>query len=554
MDLSYEGDRLDTFANAQLAVTEKIKLLANAGFYFDSKTNKVVCFNCNININISYLPLLTSTTIPSKDYYINYHKTVNRTCLFVKHHRPTRIQTFDVYEDKSLHYHRDRVETYIDWPNFHLIDPEELATNGFYYTRYKNKCICVGCQEVLLVTERNISRMRKNNFHSYKYFVARCNFVKKPHHSYNSVNVPMVVSNILDSLVVEGYRYPYPQDVTFTINYQSTGSDSFDYYSDLSILPLQIPFKKDKQTKSQRLLAFKEKEWIDHPKRMRYTPEMLAECGFFPKDATTDRIICYSCGLGVKNLCYMDNLDVIHAQWSKRCMYLTLRKGLPFISEVQKLHPPKVFDYRNNREIIIQNMYTKLYPISHSDLDIILSTMDISYLQKYDPSTQRLLLRCQINKTGLPFLTNKPIVNINNDELCNLEKLLLETTPSNDASTRISILNVVLKDKCTNCKINEANIIFLNCAHRLICADCFLIMDNDECPACRQQICNYIICIPNKEKICKYCNKCIINGVALPCTHIIICNNCLKKWQTKSLIIRSCNICGNKVVAFIKMQ
>jgi hypothetical protein len=75
----------------------------------------------------------------------------------------------------------------------------------------------------------------------------------------------------------------------------------------------------------------------DWPISMKQTPKELSEAGFF-YTGKGDRVICFSCGGGLKNWDESDASWVEHAKWYPKCEYLKLHKGTKFINTVQAQH------------------------------------------------------------------------------------------------------------------------------------------------------------------------------------------------------------------------
>lgn len=82
------------------------------------------------------------------------------------------------------------------------------------------------------------------------------------------------------------------------------------------------------------------------PKRMKQTPDDLADAGFYHAK-TGDKALCFSCGGGVSNWEDEDDPWEEHARWFNNCPYLNYMKGEEFVAKVmKKFYPSKKF--RNN--------------------------------------------------------------------------------------------------------------------------------------------------------------------------------------------------------------
>lgn len=81
---------------------------------------------------------------------------------------------------------------------------------------------------------------------------------------------------------------------------------------------------------STRLRSFD--KW---PKSMKQKPEQLADAGFFYTQIG-DRVICFSCGVGLYEWSETDDPWEEHALCYEECDYLRLVKGVEFIESVKK--------------------------------------------------------------------------------------------------------------------------------------------------------------------------------------------------------------------------
>lgn len=73
--------------------------------------------------------------------------------------------------------------------------------------------------------------------------------------------------------------------------------------------------------------------FLDWPKTMKQKPKDLAEAGFY-YTGKGDRVICFSCGGGLKHWDESDDPWEQHAMWYGKCNYLNLVKGPDYIEKV----------------------------------------------------------------------------------------------------------------------------------------------------------------------------------------------------------------------------
>lgn len=72
----------------------------------------------------------------------------------------------------------------------------------------------------------------------------------------------------------------------------------------------------------------------DWPQAMYQRPAELSHAGFF-YTGTGDNVICFSCGVGLRNWFKFDDPWEQHATWRGKCSFLTHMKGLNYIKQIQ---------------------------------------------------------------------------------------------------------------------------------------------------------------------------------------------------------------------------
>lgn len=81
-------------------------------------------------------------------------------------------------------------------------------------------------------------------------------------------------------------------------------------------------------------------------------PDQLAIGGFYYY-GTSDRVICFYCGLGLKDWKPEDNIWLEHALHSSKCPYLLLNKGL--IDSQQIPHQTRTMDLFVRMNLMLEN-------------------------------------------------------------------------------------------------------------------------------------------------------------------------------------------------------
>lgn len=169
----------------------------------------------------------------------------------------------------------------------------------------------------------------------------------------------------------------------------------------------------------------------DWPTVMKQKPEELADAGFFYTQIS-DRVICFSCGGGLRMWDDNDDPWEQHAIWYKKCNYLQLVKGPEFIAAVEKRFG--IIQKRKNNNKKSNSTATSTQENGHSSCS--------------DDNK---------DNNSLPQNTNDQ----NNDTK-------LDDTRS-----------------CRICYVDEYNTVFLPCGHILACAKC--AATQTECPLCRKR-------------------------------------------------------------------
>lgn len=70
----------------------------------------------------------------------------------------------------------------------------------------------------------------------------------------------------------------------------------------------------------------REESFQNWPTDKVQTPSILSQCGFY-YIGESDRVVCYYCGIGIRDWQPDDNPWMEHALYSARCAYLLLNKS-----------------------------------------------------------------------------------------------------------------------------------------------------------------------------------------------------------------------------------
>lgn len=165
--------------------------------------------------------------------------------------------------------------------------------------------------------------------------------------------------------------------------------------------------------------------YTDWPKLIKQRPQQLSDAGFF-YTGKGDRVLCFSCGGGLKDWEINDDPWEEHAKWYGKCEYLKLMKSPDFISRMIELGNKEKF-----------------------------SSDEVG--------------SCSSQSSGSSLRGSKS---------SSTEKLSHDMEKSDEEEEK--------KDSklCKICYNNEYNTIFLPCGHVIACAKCASSVT--KCPACRQ--------------------------------------------------------------------
>lgn len=138
---------------------------------------------------------------------------------------------------------------------------------------------------------------------------------------------------------------------------------------------------------NRRLYSFR-----DWPKALKHRPDSLSDAGFF-YTGKSDRLICYSCGMGLRNLEEEDDPWEHHILWNSFCNHVRSRKTFHEISVIQD----KRFSL-DLPENVVDNVTTIVPSTSkeHRRSEIIDQDLEKIKNKLFDGSSDRLGNKCKI--------------------------------------------------------------------------------------------------------------------------------------------------------------
>ena len=254
-----EENRLNSFGDSES--------LAKDGFFLNDGVIK--CFSCGINPE-------------KKEEQQSFHGP--RPCKFVlNRHRYVPYKRFTTTGLEDLKFETRRLSTFsIDWPDTG-VKPEDLARDGFYYTRTLDRCECIFCGLILGNWKEGMTPRKEH-----KKYSPRCPLK----HS----NVPKESSECFKLKINKEINYlKYSQ-------YASASTRRRSFYN-----------------------------WPYLTQR----PDALSDAGFF-YFGKGDHVMCFHCGNGLRNWLVGENPWIEHARYYPHCQFVRIHKSPNFVGRIER--------------------------------------------------------------------------------------------------------------------------------------------------------------------------------------------------------------------------
>lgn len=239
---------------------------------------------------------------------------------------------------QQLNKERERLATFDNWP-VHFLDKRLLARTGLFYIGPNDLVKCYFCSVEIGMWEADDDVVDEHLRWS-----PNCRLLT----SRETDNEPISSEALRQVLPQVSYDTCGTRDIRPTAVVESScnipstsrrttdlpqspqpGSSSHDELSlHEAAAPLSRLTHSEFKLETDRLNSFS-----DWPRSMKQRPEDLSEAGFY-YTGKGDRVICFSCGGGLK---HWDETDVPweqHAMWYPKCEYLKLVKGQTYIDEI----------------------------------------------------------------------------------------------------------------------------------------------------------------------------------------------------------------------------
>lgn len=220
---------------------------------------------------------------------------------------------------KNMKSEKDRLSTYLRWPN-QYISPKELAKAGFFSIQFEDSVRCAFCRVEVCRWEEGDNAMADHQRWS-----NTCPFIR----GLDVGNIPLDPNDTGASEPPPKASYDTCGRYGIEIRPNSVSESEHNInLNKLGITPSKSPAFPMYATTESRMRSFK--EW---PPSIKQRPEELADAGFF-YIGKGDQTMCFSCGGGLKDWLEGDDPWEQHARWFTKCSFVLTVKGREFVSEV----------------------------------------------------------------------------------------------------------------------------------------------------------------------------------------------------------------------------
>lgn len=412
IDFSLLPSRLDSFRGTRLAQEVPAERLARAGFFFTGHADRVQCFSCKKTVE----------NWCREDTPVERHKAVSPTCTFLSctHRGDPLLHNYNEAEedmqyrlrigevvDESMYpkiphmkSEEARLETFASWPSNSPVRPSDLAQAGLFYMGQNDLVQCFCCAGMLGAWEPGDSAWGEHETH-----YSNCFFIL----GHDVGNIPLPGGS--------GQR--------------SNNQAHMSNYED-------------------RLQSF---QGIQHP----IDHERLAQAGFYSTGAA-DRVLCFSCGGGLKGWQPEEDPWEEHAKHYPGCRFLLTEKGQEFVNSIQ---------LQNNAASSHQNGFSK------DGSEVLQSSIAQKALQMgLEPSLVEKAILERMKNTGSVHSSVQALV-----EDC----LSYKAAPQEDDPLK-KLEKLQREKQCKICMDRDICMVFIPCGHLVCCQQCSAAVD--KCPIC----------------------------------------------------------------------
>ncbi len=323
----------------------------------------------------------------------------------------------------DLNIEQNRLATFSKW-KIPFIDENQLALFGFYYYGPGDMVKCYFCNVEIGMWEEG-DDVLTDHLRWSKYCDLIC---RQP-----TTNVPINNSLLLQLLPPpppDFLRHRTSVPVDIHEYHHTTTREGGENQSLFGANDRSMWYNSKFALESERI-----KSYDDWPVSMSQKPCQLSDAGFY-YSGKGDRVICYSCGGGLKDWEQNDDPWEQHAMWYGKCEYVKLMKNNDFIKKMN---------------------------------------------QKRD---------CLLNENKIPLGAEPLGQGCSASQLpaeSSLRSKRVEIKIEDDFESKFKEIKINDDDdekKCIVCFENNKNTVFLPCGHVVSCAKCSSSVT--KCPACRQ--------------------------------------------------------------------
>ncbi|PJE77412.1 hypothetical protein CI610_03665 [invertebrate metagenome] len=257
--------------------------------------------------------------------------------------------------------------------------------------------------------------------------------------------------------------------------------------------PPKYPNFNDTKT---RLATFK--RWPRDP--FVQSPQELAIAGFF-YIGVRDVVRCHHCGITLTKWNVSDDPWIEHARWSPNCKFTIKRKGIAFVRAVaravEELHRANEQEQRNSatsqatKTFSTKKSYVETCERNAYHNSFVSAAAETLKFMGYKRDQVEIAINLyMISHEGRRDFKAEDLISIlidNDMDIMSEEDKndwgIFE--PSGDAA-RAEYRMLRNSFICTVCKVNERQMLFVPCGHRITCKECSDKID--ECPTCKKKI------------------------------------------------------------------
>lgn len=259
--------------------------------------------------------------------------TLKDTNSFIR--TPSSENTSIQMSTNDLSREENRLKTFdTNWP-LTFISPRILAKTGFYYLGPHDQVKCYFCKVEISSWESGDNEVSEHSRWS-----PNCPLLRRR----ETANVPLEPTTELDELLP-----PVSYDVcgTYGIDRRPGAYTETPFSPSSSTVTVENNTVNNSTTVERETQTLKHPDFPEYaietarlrsfdewPKTMKQRPDQLSDAGFFYTQKG-DRVICFSCGGGLRDWDEQDDPWEQHALWYSKCDYLRLIKGPQYIEAVK---------------------------------------------------------------------------------------------------------------------------------------------------------------------------------------------------------------------------